>query len=246
MLSGGLVNSPALLPVDSGVREARLNVTVPSKTISAAHSSTLVSQGSIHPVTRATISTEYISLRYDKHCPTGLYITPSMESLLVWDAVLFVHKGYYAGSVFKFVVTFPDNYPERPPTVCFLTDVFHPLIATQTGSFNLAARFRPWRPKEHHVHDVLHFIKAAFKSTLLDKLSEVDSVNKEALKLYQYNRPSFAALAQQSSEFSQSTSALYGLPSSKKNYSFYFAPTTPEVVNSILETLSIHTSSGTK
>lgn len=53
--------------------------------------------------------------------------------------------GSYAGSIFKFVITFPDNYPDRPPTVRFVTDVFHPLVASQTGMFNLTARFRPWR-----------------------------------------------------------------------------------------------------
>jgi ubiquitin-protein ligase len=93
-----------------------------------------------------------------------MYITPSVESILVWEAVLFVHKGEhpvetpkdltlsfscplgpYAGSVLKFLMTFPDNYPDRLPTARFLTDVFHPLVATQTGSFNLTARFRPWR-----------------------------------------------------------------------------------------------------
>lgn len=56
-----------------------------------------------------------------------------------------IFPGDYAGSVLKFVMTFPDNYPERPPTVRFVTDVFHPLVATQTGLFNLTARFRPWR-----------------------------------------------------------------------------------------------------
>lgn len=53
--------------------------------------------------------------------------------------------GDYAGSVLKFVMMFPDNYPDRPPTVRFVTDVFHPLVANQTGIFNLMARFRPWR-----------------------------------------------------------------------------------------------------
>ncbi|KAF8845755.1 UBC-like protein [Paxillus ammoniavirescens] len=153
-----------------------------AKTISAVDSPASISEASINPVTRAAISFEYASLRHNKHCPTGMYITPSAESILVWEAVLFVHKGYYAGSVLKFLVTFPDSYPDRLPTVRFLTDVFHPLVATQTGSFNLTARFRPWRPKEHHIHDILHFIKVAFKEPTLDKLDEIDAVNKEAFK----------------------------------------------------------------
>ena len=54
------------------------------------------------------------------------------------------HLGYYADAVLKFRLAFPENYPETPPAVNFLTDVFHPLISS-TGSFNLSPRFRPWR-----------------------------------------------------------------------------------------------------
>ena len=53
--------------------------------------------------------------------------------------------GYYADSILKFRLIFPPNYPERPPTVQFVTDVFHPLVSQQDGTFNLAPRFRPWR-----------------------------------------------------------------------------------------------------
>lgn len=38
------------------------------------------------------------------------------------------------------------------------------------------------RPKEHHVHDILYFVKSAFKERALEKLNEMDVVNKEAFK----------------------------------------------------------------
>lgn len=56
-----------------------------------------------------------------------------------------LYTGYYTDSILKFRLIFPSNYPEQPPTVQFLTDVFHPLISQQDGTFNLAPRFRPWR-----------------------------------------------------------------------------------------------------
>lgn len=61
------------------------------------------------------------------------------------DETLTQCAGYYTDSILKFRLTFPSNYPERPPVVQFLTDVFHPLISQQDGTFNLAPRFRPWR-----------------------------------------------------------------------------------------------------
>lgn len=36
---------------------------------------------------------EYAALRAEGHCPSGVYILPSADSLLVWDGVLFVHQG---------------------------------------------------------------------------------------------------------------------------------------------------------
>jgi len=86
MLSG-LVASPTL---DLGGRSRNASSKLAFATVDPTAPA---SEVSINPVTRAAISIEYASLRHDKHCPTGMYVTPSSESMLVWDAVLFVHKG---------------------------------------------------------------------------------------------------------------------------------------------------------
>ncbi|KAA1466478.1 UBC-like protein [Dentipellis sp. KUC8613] len=163
-------------------------------------------------LSKAAVAFEYASLRYNAHCPLGMYVSPSVEIPAVWDAVLFVHQGYYTDSILKFRITFPPQYPERPPVVQFMTDVFHPLISHQDGTFNLAPKFRPWRPKEHHVYDILHWIKASFKKHALDQIKESDSLNKEAYRCvvaYHDSTSSFAALATQSSMLSQTASALF-------------------------------------
>ncbi|KAF8231902.1 UBC-like protein [Tricholoma matsutake] len=183
-----------------------------------------------NPVTRTAVSLEYASLRHSQHCPLGIYVVPSAESLLVWGAVFFVHQGYYADAVLNFRLTFPVDYPEAHPVVHFVTDVFHPLIG-QDGVFNLSPRFRPWRPKEHHVFDILHYIKAAFKKHALDKINESDCFNKEAFR-YHNSTSSFAALATQSSSLSRSRSALFDkdYPSTAGHVSdgFMFQELTPE------------------
>ncbi|KAF8914585.1 ubiquitin-conjugating enzyme/RWD-like protein [Mucidula mucida] len=165
-------------------------------------------ESNVSPVTSTTVALEYASLRFRSHCPLGMYVTPSRESLLAWDAIFFVHQGYYADAVFKFRLLFPPEYPDRPPVVQFTTDMFHPLISSN-GTFNLLPRFHPWRPKEHHVFDVLHYIKSAFKKAVLDKITEADCLNKEAYRLYHESTSSFASLATQSSQLSQSPSTLY-------------------------------------
>ncbi len=170
-------------------------------------------ESNVSPVTSTTVALEYASLRFRSHCPLGMYVTPSRESLLAWDAIFFVHQGappvleethrltvtgYYADAVFKFRLLFPPEYPDRPPVVQFTTDMFHPLISSN-GTFNLLPKFHPWRsafssaqskpgltfdcrPKEHHVFDVLHYIKSAFKKAVLDKITEADCLNKEAYR----------------------------------------------------------------
>lgn len=118
-------------------------------------------QGHDTIIARTAVSLEYASLRNSGHCPLGIYVVPTSTNILVWDAVFFIHRGeffaatlfptlsipfagYYADSILKFRLTFPNNYPESAPAVLFITDVFHPLIS-QTGSFNISPRFRPWR-----------------------------------------------------------------------------------------------------
>jgi len=137
-----------------------------------------------------------------------MYVIPSTESVMTWDGVFFVHQGYYADAVLKFRLVFPVNYPERPPVVQFITEVFHPLISTE-GVFNLSPRFRPWRPKEHHAFDVLHWVKAAFKKHALDGLKDHDCLNKEAFRLYHESTQTFANLATQSTQLSQTHGALF-------------------------------------
>ncbi|KIM53820.1 hypothetical protein SCLCIDRAFT_1222537 [Scleroderma citrinum Foug A] len=139
-LLSGLVTSTVL---DLGAGKTKSSLVKPLPPTLRGPSST--SDATPNSVSRAVISTEYASLRYNKHCPSGMYVIPSLDNVFVWDAVLFVHKGYYAGSVLKFTMTFPDNYPEKQPTVQFLTDTFHPLVEGQTGMLNLMAQFRPWR-----------------------------------------------------------------------------------------------------
>lgn len=90
----------------------------------------------------------------------------------------------------------------------FVTDIFHPLI-DQKGHFHLGSHLRPWkyvvlvailltttvpslqknlffflhfRPKEHHIFNILYDVKAAFKRNRLDQIKESDAWNQEAYR----------------------------------------------------------------
>ena len=49
-----------------------------------------------NPVARTAVSLEYASLRHYNHCPLGMYVVPSAEDVLVWDSVVFIHRGLFA------------------------------------------------------------------------------------------------------------------------------------------------------
>ena len=47
----------------------------------------------VNPLSRVAISLEYASLRYQSHCPLGMYVVPLIGDPSIWDAVLFIHQG---------------------------------------------------------------------------------------------------------------------------------------------------------
>ncbi|KAF8707601.1 Ubiquitin-conjugating enzyme E2, partial [Rhizoctonia solani] len=128
----------------------------------------------------------------------------------LWNGMLFIHQGYYRSAIFRFKITFPSDYPARPPVVQFTTDVYHPLVSTKDGIFSLAPRIPDWSSHEHNVFHILHWIKASFKKRALDGLDEASCLNKDAFRMYKESTSSFASLAAQSASLSQSSSALYG------------------------------------
>ncbi|KAL0094983.1 ubiquitin-conjugating enzyme/RWD-like protein [Phycomyces blakesleeanus] len=127
---------------------------------------------------------------------------------LVWFGVLFVNKGFYRAGVFKFRLVIPENYPNNPPTVAFMTDMFHPLVDIN-GNLNLAQRFMTWRPYQDYILHVLHYVKTIFKRAVLDGLLDKHCTNKEAYRLYRKDPTVFGKLAQQCAQLSITASFLF-------------------------------------
>lgn len=42
--------------------------------------------------------------------------------------MIFVRKGFFKDGKFKFDVTFTNQFPIKPPTIVFKSNVFHPLV----------------------------------------------------------------------------------------------------------------------
>lgn len=71
---------------------------------------------------------EYKQLVED--APEGIHAGPTQEDdFLHWECLLDGPEGsLFEGGCFKAVLDFPQDYPMKPPTMRFLSEIFHPNI----------------------------------------------------------------------------------------------------------------------
>ena len=73
------------------------------------------------------IKEEYTSIRDDPISNIGVSVgLPDEDNIFEWQCTLIGPKDTpYANGLFLLKVTFPDNYPETAPEVCFKTPIYH-------------------------------------------------------------------------------------------------------------------------
>ena len=60
---------------------------------------------------------------------SGITATPDEDSLYRWKAVIFgPDDTEWEGGIFRLILEFTEDYPNKPPKVKFLTKMFHPNI----------------------------------------------------------------------------------------------------------------------
>ncbi|KAJ1676045.1 hypothetical protein EV182_000038 [Spiromyces aspiralis] len=147
-------------------------------------------------------------LRSRRHCPSRMYIMPSMSTLNV-----FPRSGYWKGGVFRFRINIPLEYPNVRPSVHMLTNLFHPLVDPNSGEFTIRHQFPQWRPNRDYVFHILHYIKNSFKPACLAALAldlTADNCpNPAALELYKSDIKLFEEYASRSSKYSVDPKTLY-------------------------------------
>eukprot|EP01134_Creolimax_fragrantissima_P007266 CFRG7266T1 len=100
------------------------------------------------------------------------------SNILIWTAVILPTVEPFNKGAFKFTVTFPPSYPFKPPTIQFLTKIYHPNI-DEEGSVCLGIlKSDNWKPATQ-VAQVLSAI-----GNLIDEPNPSDPINNEAAKLY--------------------------------------------------------------
>ncbi|XP_018607112.1 ubiquitin-conjugating enzyme E2 B [Scleropages formosus] len=120
--------------------------------------------------------------RLQEDPPTGVSGAPSENNIMLWNAVIFGPVGTpFEDGTFKLVIEFSEEYPNKPPTVRFISKMFHPNVYAD-GSICLDILQNRWSPT-YDVSSILTSIQS-----LLDEPNPNSPANSQAAQLYQENK----------------------------------------------------------
>jgi len=80
-------------------------------------------------------------------CPPGVSASPLSDAdLFTWVAsIVGPDESPFEGGIYQLRITFPDDYPSKPPKIRFISEMFHPNIFAD-GSLCLDILQDKWKP----------------------------------------------------------------------------------------------------
>eukprot|EP00164_Ancoracysta_twista_P002274 GFYU01003009.1.p1 GENE.GFYU01003009.1~~GFYU01003009.1.p1 ORF type:complete len:153 (+),score=31.56 GFYU01003009.1:129-587(+) len=118
--------------------------------------------------------------------PEGCSSSPlSDDNLFVWEATIFgPADSPWEGGVFSLRLTFSEQYPEKPPRIKFITEVFHPNVYPD-GALCLDIIQDHWSPI-YNVSSILTSVQS-----LLTDPNTQSPANVHAAELYNNDRDAY-------------------------------------------------------
>lgn len=112
----------------------------------------------------------------------GIIAAPDAQNVLHWNAVIFGPKGtQWEDGVFELEMEFTDEFPQYPPTVKFITPVYHPNVY-KNGNICLDILQKKWS-SAYDIAAILNSIRSLF-----DDPNPQSPANGEAARDFQSNR----------------------------------------------------------
>jgi len=113
--------------------------------------------------------------------PGGISGAPCSDNIMVWNAVIFGPADTpFEDGTFRLILTFDESYPNKPPTVKFLSKMFHPNVYAN-GELCLDILQNRWSP----TYDVAAILTSV--QSLLHDPNPNSPANAEAANLYRDN-----------------------------------------------------------
>ena len=119
--------------------------------------------------------------RFEKEDSNGIFASPLSDNIMLWEAVIFgPEDSPWEGGSFKLIIEFTEEYPTKPPSIKFITNMYHPNIYVD-GKICLDILTNQWSP----IYDV-HAVLTSIQSLLSDPNPD-SPANAEAARLYTEN-----------------------------------------------------------
>ncbi|KAI9476957.1 Ubiquitin-conjugating enzyme E2 2 [Coemansia sp. RSA 989] len=123
--------------------------------------------------------------RLQKDPSDGVSGAPCSDNIMVWNAVIFGPADTpFEDGTFKLLLTFEESYPNKPPSVRFITKMFHPNVYNN-GELCLDILQNRWSP----TYDVAAILTSI--QSLLHDPNPNSPANAEAANLYRENRKEY-------------------------------------------------------
>ncbi|CAN8266724.1 unnamed protein product [Cochlearia groenlandica] len=120
--------------------------------------------------------------RLQQDPPAGISGAPQDNNIMLWNAVIFGPDDTpWDGGTFKLSLQFSEDYPNKPPTVRFVSRMFHPNIYAD-GSICLDILQNQWSP----IYDVAAIL-TSIQSLLCDP-NPNSPANSEAARMFSESR----------------------------------------------------------
>nr|CAG4636624.1 EOG090X0GZZ [Eubosmina coregoni] len=120
--------------------------------------------------------------RLQEDPPAGVSGAPTDNNIMIWNAVIFgPHDTPFEDGTFKLTIEFTEEYPNKPPTVRFVSKMFHPNVYAD-GGICLDILQNRWSPT-YDVSAILTSIQS-----LLSDPNPNSPANSMAAQLYKENR----------------------------------------------------------
>ncbi|TIA71137.1 hypothetical protein E3P92_02778 [Wallemia ichthyophaga] len=128
--------------------------------------------------------------------PGGVSGAPCGDNIMIWNAVIFgPGETPFEDGTFRLLLTFDEQYPNKPPSVKFLSKMFHPNVYAN-GELCLDILQNRWSPT-YDVAAVLTSIQS-----LLHDPNPNSPANSEAASLYSNNMKEYIRRVRQTVELS--------------------------------------------